>query len=163
MNRRVATSIVVGGLLVAVLGVTACGSGSSGASSGSTSTTEDTTLTVYNTPTAVNRIDTPPKGASVGDEGIYTGDLLASPGGATVGHSTDICTTMSKAGFAGLVHCDSSVTLKKGTLFVAANFSDDNSQTFAITGGTSAYDESRGQVTVTQGSGDESIVKVDID
>jgi hypothetical protein len=173
MNRRIATT-VVGSILVAVLGVTACGSGSS---SGSSSTAEDTTLTVYVTPTQneIYRVpsqqvllvepdgSTRPLGGAkgVGDGGIYNSTILSSPSGATVGSATDISTTMNTA---GLVHSDSSLTLKKGTLFVVSNFNNGApTQTFAITGGSGAYDDSRGHVSVAQGSGDESIVKIDID
>lgn len=178
MNRRTSTILIVSGILAGALGVTGCGSGSSSGSGGaSSSTAEDTTLTVYVKPvqngiytaraTDVFRIngqgvESRTTYNGVGDTGIYNSTVLGSPTGATVGSATDICTTMDTA---GLVHCESSLTLdNKGTLFVAANFiHSDPTQTFAITGGTGVYDESRGQVSVAQGSGDESVVKIDID
>jgi hypothetical protein len=176
LDRMIATTVA--GMLVAVLGVAACG-GSSGASSGASraSTVEDTTLTVYATPVGAPGVYRVPSASSklaasgqagplrhngVGDRQIANGVILGSPSGTTIGSSTDICTTMNTA---GLIRCDSSVTLNnKGTLFVAANFKQsDATQTFAITGGTGAYDESHGEMIVSLYSGDVFEVKIDLD
>jgi hypothetical protein len=178
MNRRIATTILVGGILLAVLAAAGCG-GSSGSSSGSggAPTAEDTTLTVYDTPVGSTGVYSVPSASrtiaesgqagplkhnGVGDRTLSNGVVLGSPSGAVVGSSTDICTTMNTA---ELIHCDSSLTLNnKGILFVAANFKpSDATQTFAITGGTGAYDESHGEMIVSLYSGDEYEVKIDID
>lgn len=75
MTGRVVTRIVIGGVLLAALGTTACSTGSSGSNSASTSTAEDTTLQLYNQLTSIKTIDTPPKGPSLGDVTIVNGIL----------------------------------------------------------------------------------------
>lgn len=175
LDRMIATTVA--GMLVAVLGVTACG-GSSGSSSGASGATAgDTTLTVYATPvgspgeytvpSASRRVAAsgqtgPPRHNGVGDRTLSNGVILGSPSGAAIGSSTDICTTMNTA---GLIHCDSSLTLNnKGTLFIAANFKQsDATETFAITGGTGPYDESHGEMIVSLYSGDVYEVQIDLD
>jgi hypothetical protein len=79
----------------------------------------------------------PQKHNGVSDRGIYNNVISSSPSGAAVGSSTDICTTMNTA---GLIHCESSLTLNnKVTLFLSSNFkAGDQTETFAINGGTGA-------------------------
>jgi hypothetical protein len=90
------------------------------------------------------------------------GILLTNPYKTTrIGSTYDVCYIMSEPG--GSAHCTNSITITgKGTLFLAGNLSASD-HTLAITGGTGAFDESRGQVIFAPAPGDDATIKIDID
>jgi hypothetical protein len=164
LGRRIPTIVVLGGIVLAVLAVSGCGSGSSGSSIASTSPAEDTTLTVYYAPATNHSVDNPPSGPSVGDLEMDVGILLTNPYKTNrIGSTYDVCYIMSKTRNVYASHCTNSITIaKKGTLYLTGNLSASD-HTLAITGGTGAYDESRGQVTFAPSPGDDATIKIDID
>jgi hypothetical protein len=163
VTGKIRTTIVAGAMILAAICTSGCGTSSStpSASAAANSGAEDTTLTLSNTPIQQHPIDEPPKGSSIGDE-VIVNTVVRNSASTQVGTGTDICTFISASGD---VKCQSSTTLKHGTLFSTGIIkgSSPTNFTFAITGGTGAYDDSHGQIRVTPGSGGADILHIDID
>jgi hypothetical protein len=78
----------------------------------------------------------------------------------TVGSTQDECTILSST--TGALHCETTVTLKQGTLEAAGSASG-GPFTFAVIGGTRAYDQAHGQLTGGPGPNGTTLLKIDID
>ena len=154
MVRRITMTAAAAALVAAVIGGVslAAASGHRG---------EDVSMRLIEVRTAVNPVDLPPTGTSAGDEFVLAGTLRNAANTANVGTANDVCTVLTSSG--SPLHCVSVITLKAGTISLAGIVSGGPHFALAITGGTGAYDEVHGQVTVAQGPNGTGLVRLDID
>ena len=145
----------------AVAGVLAVlvGAGSLAAAAGGTR--EDTTFRLTAVRTSTIPVDVGQPGTSGGDEFIYGWRLANARNTATVGDANDVCTVLSSTGVA--MHCVSTITLRAGTIELAGDVTSRATFTVAITGGTGAYDEARGQLVASPRPNGQVVFALDID
>jgi hypothetical protein len=154
MFRRIALTGTVAAIVsVAIAGVSlATASGGSG---------ERPTFRLIEVRTQVVPVDLPPSGGSTGDEFILGGNLRNAADMGKVGTSNDVCITLSPNG--APLQCSGVITLKSGTINIAGNASGGPNFKLAITGGTGAYDEARGQLVASPTSNGNELIALDID
>jgi hypothetical protein len=91
-----------------------------------------------------------PSGLQLGDQFILNDRLLA--GGQQIGHDGGVCTVVDTA---GELNCTVTFSLPDGTITSQFLNTPPPQKTFAITGGTGAYHNARGQGELTE-RGDET-------
>ena len=151
LRRAMLTAGVAGIVAVAIGGVSLATAGGK----------EDTSLRLIEVRTSVTAIDLPPAGGSIGDQFVLGGRLRNATNTTTVGHSNDVCTVLSASG--APLQCAGVITLKAGTIDIAGNAPGGPNFSLAITGGTRAYDDIRGQLVAAPGPHGSELVRLDID
>jgi len=104
------------------------------------------------------------KSFTIGDQFIEHDVLKNKAQTRTIGALDAICTFTDVSEDAPVVHCVATVTLRGGTLDVAGllNFADEQGHV-AITGGTGAYDEAEGQLTLQAINDTDVRITFDVD
>lgn len=145
---------------IAATGVAAIliGAGSLASASGGR---EDTTFRLNAVRTSTVAVDVGQPGTSGGDQFIYGWRLRNIRNTATVGDATDVCTVLSSTGVS--MHCVSTITLRAGTLELAGSVTSRATFTVAITGGTGAYDQARGQLVASPHPSGRVVFALDVD
>lgn len=93
-------------------------------------------------------VDVAPVGPSLGDEQVVNG-LLRDRSGKKVGRFGFICSLVGVHGKNTLEHCAGWGALKQGQITVAGmSAGQDTRHVWAITGGTGAYRQARGQIKI---------------
>jgi hypothetical protein len=115
-------------------------------------------LNFYATPLQFKLLDIADIGMfSLGDEAVFSDNLLTGPGGKRVGFDGGVCTVIivddATAG-SGTLHCVITTSLKGGTITTQGfnkvkNLAPSGTELSAITGGTGRYQAARGQLRVT--------------
>ncbi len=154
MLRKLVVTGAIAGLVAVVVG-----GGSFAAASGGKR--EDTTFRLTEIRTSVVQVDVGQHGTSAGDEFIFGSRLRNVQNTATVGDANDVCTVLSITGVS--MHCVSTITLRAGTIELAGDVSSRSTFTLAITGGTAAYDEARGQLIASPGQSGSEVLNLDVD
>jgi hypothetical protein len=114
--------------------------------------------------TALNGVDVPPPGNSLGDELIIAGDLLRS--NVTVGRFGEVCTVTRTSGPTGPrdLQCQITLVLSDGQITVQGVFTLSSSGpgdiTLAITGGTGRYRTAQGFVHAVNASATDTQLTV---
>jgi hypothetical protein len=72
-----------------------------------------------------------------------------------------VCVSLTATG--APIQCTGVITLKAGTIDIAGNAPGGPSFAVAITGGTGAYDEARGQVVAASAANGNELLRLDID
>jgi hypothetical protein len=137
----IAITLAAGGA-AAIAGVT-------GATADSGAADHTTTLHLLATTTAENLVDNPPAQTAPGP-GLSPGDMFVqsqklTAGAHSVGRSDIVCVATDGP----LVKCSVTEKLPGGSIEVGGTIPQSNSFTLAITGGTGAYRNARGTMTVT--------------
>jgi hypothetical protein len=110
------------------------------------------TITVFARHTAITNFDLPPKGDSPGDQvWLSANDYNKLKGGTKVGHSFAYCTGYPRGSTSALLANACQVTFvdSKGQLTTFGFSAASNPDFLAITGGTGACRDARGQVART--------------
>jgi hypothetical protein len=136
-------------------GVTLASADSGGSSDGNGGQTIKL-FTVLQKPTA--DIDLGDEGFSLGDQQVFSDDVFAKKGGAKLGFDAGVCTIVRVTDpktFAGTAQCVVTVSLAEGQIAaqgLVTFVGDELPAPFdiAITGGTGAYKDAGGQVTVEE-------------
>lgn len=117
----------------------------------------DRTLVFAGGSAAFKMVDSAPRGESVGDEFIFGKPLSAA--GKKVGRSQFVCVETDAGRH--VQQCAGTLRLADGQLAAAgAVVGDTRRATFAVTGGTGAYEGVRGSLTSVMGRGDKSTISV---
>jgi hypothetical protein len=137
----IAITLTAGGA-AAIAGVT-------GATAGTGAAGHTTTLHLLATTTGENLVDNPPAQSAPGP-GLSPGDMFVQTqkltvGGRKIGRSDIVCVATDRP----LVKCSVTEQLPQGSVEVGGTIPQSNSFTLAITGGTGAYRNARGTMTVT--------------
>jgi hypothetical protein len=93
----------------------------------------------------------------LGDESVFSDNLLTGPGGKRVGFDGGVCTVVrvdDAAAGSGILHCVVTMSLKGGTITLQGlntvkNLAPVGTELTAITGGTGRYQAARGQSSIT--------------
>lgn len=152
--RKAVMMGAVAGLVAAVVGGGSFASASGGQR-------EHATFRLTEIGTSAVQVDLGQHGTSAGDEFIFGARLRNARNTATVGDANDVCTVLSITGVS--MHCVATITLRAGSIQLAGEVSSRSTFTMAITGGTGAYDEVRGQVVASPGPGGHEVLGLDID
>jgi hypothetical protein len=148
---RLKLSIVA--ILVVVL---TAGGGALASTNGSSSKAANQTITLFSVEVQFADLDLGAPGFSLGDQFVFTEDLSETRGGPPVGTDGGFCTVVRIDEHSGAttVECVVTAELHGGQIAVQGlvTFAEDAPGTFvlAITGGTGAYKNARGQVTVEE-------------
>lgn len=116
--------------------------------------TADRTLRFYEHDTQQTNIDAGTAGVTPGDDFVWSGDLFDHRGGTRQGRAGGHCFTVSTApDGAGDVMCSYGFVLSGGQiwtdgLYEAAALFSGKTLSAPVTGGTGAYRDARGEVTV---------------
>jgi hypothetical protein len=142
-----------GAMLLAVLlvgGVSAIASGEPGAKR------KITTLRFYGPTVQLKLIDAGDAGFSLGDQSVFSDDLLTARNGNRVGFDGGVCTVVrveDASTQTGTLQCLVSYSLSGGQITTqhlskTANLAPSGTETGAITGGTGRYRTARGSVKI---------------
>jgi hypothetical protein len=104
----------------------------------------------------IKLLDLGDAGFSLGDESVFTDDLLTRKDGKKVGFTGGVCTVVRVADAAmqsGTVQCLVTFTLKGGQITTqgfntVTNLAITGTQVSAVTGGTGRFRKARGEVTI---------------
>lgn len=160
---RLKLSIVA--ILVVVL---AAGGGALASTNGTSAKAANQTFTLFATTVQSADIDLGEPGFSLGDQFVFADDLAEAEGGPTIGTDGGVCTVVRIDEHSGAVTVQCVVTgeLHGGQITVQGlvTFAEDAPGTFvlAVTGGTGAYKNVRGQVTVEEISETEAILTFEL-
>jgi hypothetical protein len=153
--RRFAGAAVVAAVMV--FAITALASGSPGSRPvHSARHHAGKTLRLYAPTVQLKLLDLDDPGFGLGDEAVFSDDLLTAPNGKTVGFDGGVCTVVrvKDAGTqAGVLQCLVTYSLPHGQVTTQA-LTDTaggglaGTQLAAITGGTGRYRNARGQATI---------------
>jgi hypothetical protein len=133
------------------LTVTAVSAATVGAAHGASSRTS---IALYEHDTQQATIDLGSTGPGPGDVFVFAGDLFDRKGGKLVGHAAGNCTTTSgDTANPEEMLCTLTFSLSRGQiasqgLFASAALFGGKTLPFAVTGGTGAYRDTRGDATV---------------
>ena len=135
MNRKV----IVTGTMTAVVAAGAVCAGATGANAAAAGRH----ITVVEHAVSDTVVDTGPKGDSVGDLLTFANPVFNRANTKRVGHDNGSCirTVVGKAW-----QCSWTTRLPHGSLVVEGPFYDERDSTLAITGGTGAYSQARGEM-----------------
>jgi hypothetical protein len=128
------------------------------------------TFTVFTVTVQSQFLDLGPQGFSLGDQQVFADDVYDHQGGTKIGSDGVVCTivrvTDASSG-SGTAQCVATASLPDGDITVQGFVSftgDELPAPFqnAITGGTDAYANARGQITVDELSDTESNITVEL-
>ena len=113
-------------------------------------------IKVFGKVAQIKLIDLGDPGFSLGDEAVFSDDLLTEKNGKTVGLDGGVCTVIRVADAstqAGTLQCLVTFSLKQGqiatqSLSTVTNGQFTGTQASAITGGTGRYRKAAGEVTI---------------
>jgi hypothetical protein len=105
------------------------------------------TIRVTNREVKVTRVDIGPKGTSPGDTEIVRQRLFDRRTGQAIGHSDLVCTFVDSK---RLRTCRATYVLPRGEIVAGGSLTYRQFYDLAVLGGTGAYDNARGSVTVTR-------------
>jgi len=114
----------------------------------------DTRLVLFEHDTVQTRADLGQPGAGPGDQFLFRGDVFDRPGGAWLGTTDGICTTITGNDTAGQTACGGTFNLAGGQIMIAgvldtaALFVRGDTVPLSIVGGTGIYDNATGAGTV---------------
>jgi hypothetical protein len=153
--------------LVAVALLAACGTAAGGVP---TAPPPTTALHLYERDTGQGSVDLGSPGAGPGDLFVFSGDVLdGGPTGPAIGHADGTCTTTSgNPATPGNLVCQVGFALRDGqletqTVIDSGAFFGGRAANVAITGGTGAYRDARGDGTATiPNVADPSAVQFDL-
>jgi hypothetical protein len=114
----------------------------------------DTTLVLFEHDTVQTRADVGKPGPGPGDQFLFRGDVFDRPGGAFLGTTDGICTTLTGNDTAGQSACGGTFNVAGGQIMIAGVF--DTAALFvrgetvplSIAGGTGMYQNASGSGTV---------------
>lgn len=153
--RRLGSAVVLTAVLAFAVAAWASGSpGGERADAGHHS--HGKTIRFYAPTVQLKLIDLGDAGFSLGDESVFSDDLLTAPNGKRLGFDGGICTVVrvKDAGTqTGTLQCLVTYSLPRGqittqTLTDVANLSLSGTQPAAITGGTGRYSKARGKAAI---------------
>jgi hypothetical protein len=113
-----------------------------------------TTLRFFERDTQQTQLDLGAKGPGAGDQFLFAGDVFDRPGGVKLGHTAGQCVTLSGDATNGDAMCTETFVLGNGEINIqglantGALFARGEVVPLAITGGTGAYANARGEGTV---------------
>ena len=152
-SKLILRSLAAAGVLAVLIGAGSLASASGGR--------EDATFRLLAARTSTVAVDVGQPGTSGGDEFIYGWRLRNIRNTRTLGDANDVCTVLSSTGVS--MHCVSTITLRAGTIELAGDVTSRATFTVAITGGTGAYDQARGQLVASPGPNARVVFALDID
>ncbi|MDP9256209.1 MAG: hypothetical protein M3Q31_06620 [Actinomycetota bacterium] len=130
-----------------MLGAIALSAGSLASASANHGFNKTVRLTFIEKSTAGTFVDVDKSGGpSIGDEFVFQSDLLDPTTHAKVGTTEGHCMVVTASG--DLSDCDASGILADGQIRVAGASSNANVTVLAVTGGTGAYRNVSGQITI---------------
>ena len=105
------------------------------------------TIRVTNREVKVTRVDIGPRGTSPGDTEIIRQQVFDRRTGKLIGHSDLVCTFVDSK---RLRACRATYVLPRGEIVAGGSITYRQFYDLAVLGGTGAYDNARGAVTVTR-------------
>ena len=165
MRIKLAVAVLAASIL-ALGGVTLASANSNGASDNNGAHA----MKLFALTVQIDFIDLGAKGFSLGDEQVFSDDLLDTKGGTKLGVDGGVCTVVRvtdvKLG-SGSAQCAVTLSLANGQIAVQGLVTFVGNETpppfdLAITGGTGAFKEARGTVTVEETSETEANLTVNV-
>jgi hypothetical protein len=161
--------LVVAGLLAAIIAGGAVTLASADQNGGSHDRGTEV-FTVFTVTVQNQFLDLGPQGLSLGDQQVFAEDVYDHKGGTKIGSDGVVCTIVrvtDAATGSGTAQCVATVSLADGQITIQGLLSftgDELPAPFqqAITGGTGAYADARGQITVEELSETEANITVEL-
>ena len=151
--RRIVSWALAGAL---VFGGVAYANGRPGSSSHGHHHGHAQTIKLFALTVQIKQIDMGDRGFSLGDQIVFSDDLLTAKGGTRVGFDGGVCTVVrvdDAASGTGTLECPVTLALPSGQLFTVgliriANGALTGTQTVAVTGGTGHFRGAQGELAV---------------
>jgi hypothetical protein len=161
--------LAVAGLAAAILAVSAV-TLASARTTGPSHDRGTKVFTIFTVTVQSQFLDLGPQGLSLGDQSIFADDVYDKKGGAKIGSDGVVCTVVrvtDPATGSGTAQCVATVSLPDGQLTIQGLVSFTGEELpapfqQAITGGTGAYANARGQITVEELSETEANITVEL-